>query len=268
MDMLLQLVIPGLVLPLLLSGIVWWSSYYYPAAKWGIAIIWLPSYVWLAGWPPLFPVEAHHWLWLLLLASILLSILFSRPARSAAKSVSKYFGLTQSVLLACILVVIARPVLVYQFNLQLLVEIASVAVTGFVLFGGRVKKKALTPVLSLAVSSAGLALAVALAGSLLIGQLAGALAAALGAFALYEMVRKFLQPAISVFMLAPVIQLYLAMLLIARIFAELPLLPAILLLFAPLAGLLPASRYGFVYSAISVIAAISSVLLMTSGPSY
>ncbi len=259
METLIQMIVPSLVLPLLLSAVLWWVTRRNQAMLWALPLIWLPSYLWLVGWPSLFPAEANQWLWLLIVTSVMINLI--------PKSRLALITTLQTVLLAFALLAVAWPVLQYQLEMMLIIEMFVVIAVGFVTFKFSAKDQATTPTLSMAVSSGGMGLVVALGGSLLIGQLAGALASILAVFAGSELLRKR-HPSISLSNLVPVIQLYLVILVIARIFAEIPLGPSAFLLVAPLAGLITARRYAFILSAASVIAAMSWLLLTAEPSSY
>ena len=259
METLIQMVVPSVVLPLLLSALLWWFAHHNRTVLWSLPLIWLPSYLWLIGWPSLFPAEANQWLWLLVVAAVLINLILKSHLVSIAVS--------QTVLLALVLVAVAWPVLQYQFGLKLIVELLVVIAIGLMTYTFATKGEAKTPALSLAISSGGMGLVVALGGSLLIGQLAGALASVLVVFAGSELIRK-LQPSMSITTIVPVMQLYLVIVVIARIYAEIPLVPSVLLLIAPLVGLIPARRYAFVFSAASVMAALSWLLLTADSSAY
>jgi len=260
MEALLQMILPSAVLPLFLSAVLWWLNRRIAISLWGLPLIWLPSYVWLAGWPSIIPGQASDWLWLLaVISALIITLIRSRYAMIAV---------LQSMLLALVLLAVAWPVLQYQFDMMLLVELISVIAAGFILYRASSTGLAASPAMSMAISSGGMALVIALGGSLLIGQLAGALASVLAAFALYEVINKFQKPATSLLNLIPVMQLYFVILVIARIFAEIPLGPTALLLVAPLAGLLPATRYASAFSAACVIASLSWLLLTAESSGY
>lgn len=259
MQTLIQMILPSLVLPFFLSAMLWQLARSNQSILWALPLIWLPSYLWLLGWPSWFPVEANQWLWWLVVASVGINfILQSRMALVTAM---------QSLLLAMVLIAAAWPVLKYQFDIKLVIELLVVIVVGVVTFRYSSKGQATAPALTMVISCGGMGLVVALGGSLLVGQLAGALASVLFAFAISELVKK-LKPSISPLHLLPVMQLYLVILVIARIFAEIPLGPSALLLVAPLLGLITATRYAFVLSTASVSAAMSWLLLTADSSSY
>ncbi len=266
METVLQIILPSVILPLVLSVIVWWLIQRSPLIQWYLPLIWLPSYVWISGIPLFPPSEAKDWLWVFLSLSILVNLLFKSRLTILIK--------LQTLLLALMLVVIAWPVVRYQFNIMLLVEIIVVLINSYttLYFIGKTSAATLTSLpsllLSITISSAGLGLVVSLAGSLLIGQLAGALAASLGVFTVIEFAYRSRQQVIRSTSVIPIIQLYFAILVIARIYVELPLGIALFLLLAPLVGLIPKLRYSYIYSAIAVICASSWLMLTTDSSSY
>jgi len=260
METLIQMILPSAVVPALLSAWVWWFNQYKSIVLWALPVIWFPSFVWLIGWPSVIPAEANHWLYPLAVFSVLISLYI--------KTRLNLISVLQTLLLALVLIAISWPVLQYQFNWMLLFELLAVIVAGFVLFNFSVKRQAKTPALIMAVSSGGMGLVVALGGSLLIGQLAGALASILITLAVVELMTKMQNPAAALSSFVPVMQLYFGILIIARIYAEIPLGPSALLLMAPLAGLMSAKRYALGFSAACVIVALSLLLLATDSSNY
>ena len=256
----LELILPSLVLPFILS-LIWLSlSRRYPVFRWLLPIIWLPSCFWLVGWPKAIPQEANEWLWWLLILSMGLQALWLTRPRLTAWMQTSLLGLA--------LILLAWPVLRYQPSLSLVLELIVVLLTAVTLFFRAESNHTTMPVVALTISSAGLAFITVLGGSVLVGQLAGALASVLGAFALYECYRRWTKQGATPMQLVPVIQIYLALLLIARIYAEIPLGSASLLLLAPLTGFLLASRFAVFGSIASTVAAFGWLLLTTDSSSY
>jgi len=260
MNTLVQLIVPSLLLPLLLSAVLFGLSRRYPSLLWGLVLIWLPSYFWLVGWPKLIPEEANDWLWLLVIFSMGLTIAFMKLKRISA--------LMQTGLLGLVLIVLAWPVLRYQLALGIVEELTAALFAGVIIFSGTVANRAATPALTLSISSGGLALVTALGGSLLIGQLAGALASVVIVFAVFELYRCLTAQSIPLIALTPVIQLYLALLVIARVYAEIPFLSAVLLLAAPMFGLLLRGRFTIIGTSVSVAAALAWLLFTADSSSY
>jgi len=260
METLIQMILPSVVIPVLLSALLWWVSRFYSVVLWLVPLIWLPSLVWLIGWPAFLPAEANEWLmWLVIIATLINFTLKLKPRALVA---------THTLLLVFILFAIAWPVLKYQFEVMMVIEMIVVTIVAIVLHQFSVIGRATTPSLSMAISSGGMGIVIALGGSLLVGQLAGSLASVLAVFAMVEVIRRRQQPLVSTLNLIPVMQIYLAILVVARIYAETPLGPSALLLVSPLAGLIPATRYASVFSVVSVITAISWLLLTADSSSY
>jgi len=259
METLMQIILPSAILPLLVSFLLWRFSLKNSFLLWSLPLIWLPSYFWLIGWPSLVPAEASHWLWLLLIASMIINLIF--------ESRLLLITVLQTTLLSFILIGVSWPVFQYQIDLKLIIEMLVIIVVAYIIFNGTVKNNVSTPALLLAICFAGMGLVIVLGGSLLIGQLAGAMASVLAVFACWEMISKQ-QPLINALKLVPVVQLYLVILVIARIFVEIPLATFILLSLAPLANLITTIRYALILSITSVIAAISWLLLSVDVTSY
>ncbi|NOX76592.1 MAG: hypothetical protein GXP17_08290 [Gammaproteobacteria bacterium] len=261
----LQLILPSLVLPLGLSMLWAGFSRHYSWLLWGQPLLWLPAYFWiLGGEVPLLPEEASHWLWLLVLSSMLL--LLGKPADS--RPYFQWPSMAQIILLAVAIVILSRPVLQYELSLALGLELLLMLGVGAVLLVTISVNRAATPALTLAVSSSGLALVTALGGSVLVGQLAGALASVLGVFAVGEIYTRFGGRKLSQRQLVPVLQVYLALLLIARVYAEIPLPSMMLLLAAPLLGWLIRGRFAVIGSAVASIAALVWLLTTADNSSY
>lgn len=260
METLLQMILPAALLPALLSGLALWLNQKNGVAPWVIALIWLPSCVWLVGMPALIPEEASHWLLPLVIFSVLIAALL--------KSQVKQQVLLQIILLLLILVAVAWPVLNYQFSWMLLVELLAVILVTSLLYFFSAKNQQTMPALTMAISSGGMGLVIALGGSLLIGQLAGALASVLFAFVLLELINRLNKSVVTMMELLPLMQLYLVILVIARVFAEIELLPSVMLLLAPLAAVVINKRYAFVASAVCIGVAVLWLLMTADSSGY
>lgn len=259
MIMNVQLILPSLVVPFGLSVLLFILCRQYRLLQWSLPLIWLPSCIWLVGWPEL-PQEASDWLWLLVILSTGLNIaLKQRPSQAA---------LAQTVLLGLALIAMTWPVIIHQPGLGIALELFTLLCVAIIFFFSVDSNGAATPSLSLAISSIGLALVTALGGSVLVGQLAGALASVVGAFALYEIYHRFTKQSINLVHVTPAIHIYFALLLIARVYAEIPIFSALMLLIAPLIGLMKSSRYAPLGSAVSVIIALTWLLTTADSSSY
>lgn len=264
MDINLQLILPSLLLPLALSALLFTLSQVankrLTILLWGLPLIWLPSCFWLTGLPDqLPPQEAKDWLWIILLISFLFNI-----SLTTRKRVSTYL---QIVLLAIYTVVLAWPVLGINTTFQVFSELIILILVGSTILKYADSGKTSTPALILSISSGGMGLVVALGGSLLVGQLSGALASTLGIFALYELYKRLNKSAIQNEQLKPLILIYFVLLIIARIYAEIPLTSAFLLLVSP-AAIAMRGRYSAFISVISVGLSLAWVLMTADASSY
>jgi len=259
MDTNLQLILPTLLLPLGLSALWQCVAPRRPVLWWVLPMAWLPAYLWILGGAlPLWPGEAIHWLWPLLLVSVVLAAGLSRSAPRLSLP-------AQMALLAAALVLIAWPVLRYEPGPALVAELLMLLGAGSGLLVLAARQRVSSPALLLALCSGGLALVTALGGSLLVGQLAAALAALLGAGALAELRGHGQIPARQ---LLPLWQLYLALLLIARLYAGIPLPSTLLLLVAPLLGGWLRRWPGLAAAGLGSAAALAWLLVSSDGSGY
>jgi hypothetical protein len=258
MNPFLQLILPTLILPLGLSVALLALSRKYPRLRWALPLIWLPAFFWLTGLPDGLPQEAIDWLWPILLLSLLLQFGLQRQ--------KPLIGPAQTGLLLIALVVLSWPLLRHHVGIDLLLELLAVLLVGGI--GLLSSHAGAAPALSLAISSGALALVTALGGSLLVGQLSGALASTLGAFALYELAKRLLAPAVTRVQILPLLQIHFALLVIARLYAGIPLPSAALLLIAPVIGLIWRSRFAPAGSAVAALAAVAWLLLTTDDFGY
>ncbi len=257
----LQLALP-VAIALGLSFLLFAVSRRAPVALWGLALIWLPGDIQVAGWPNILPTEAVQWLWLLVVVAALVSWLVRRPQTAA---------IAQSLVLLAILLAIAWPVIRNLSDQEALVELAILLAIGVLMIYRLLcsdQNNRYSPALALAVSLGGLGVTAALAGTVLVGQLAGVLSACMGAFAIREIVVGCREKSIEASKLVPVVMLALALLAIARIYAEMPAGPSALLLLALPAGLLLHFRFAFIVSLVSAVIALSWLLLTADNSSY
>jgi len=266
METVLQIIIPSIVMPLIISVLALLLIKHYPISNWIVPLIWIPSYIWISGSPNIPPSEAKDWLWLLLGLSIVINYFLKNRQLLAT--------IMQSLLLTLTLIIIALPVLRYQFDIQLLIEITVVLIVSYSSIYSLISNntsmvfRSRSTAIALAISCAGSGLVIMLAGSLLVGQLVGALAVVLAVFIVIELMFKPQLIILNLQNQIPIIQLYFALLVIARIFVELQLGLSLLLLLAPLIGIVAKHRFAYALSAISVVSAVSWLLLTADASSY
>lgn len=259
-----QFLLPGLVLPLVLSLILATLMLRYRwSGAWGLAAIWLIAYFWIRGLPVLPPREAVDWLWII---GIITLVVGSLPIRLQRQWLSLVGLLTLS------LGVIAWPVLRQNLFALLSMELAILIIAGAIIIRRLVVGTNITfSALPLAIISSSYAIIAALSSSLLVGQLSSALAAALGGFALYELTPKAkvtLLPAQAA-VLANV--WLLCLMLIGRVYANLNLVPLVLLIVALiLSRVLPLHRWWQVvlFTGIPSLAALLWLVLPQDASSY
>ncbi len=257
MNTFLQMVLPVLLLPVVLSFSVIWLRKRFPIAVLSLIFIWLPSYILLNGWPEFPSPEANNWIWVIALASMLPTIWMNKPGIQT---------LVQSVILATGLAAIIWPlthILDYATGFELLL----VLLTGIAIFSTQLNQSKM-PAMVLAISAVGLGLVTSLGGSLLIGQLSISLAASITAFALYELLAKKTGFENKPLYLVPVLQIYLLLLVMGRIYADVATGPVLLLLASIATGLLVRGRAAVPASATIVIAALVWSLLSSDASSY
>ncbi|VAX10815.1 hypothetical protein MNBD_GAMMA25-2464 [hydrothermal vent metagenome] len=222
MNMQIELLIQTLIMPLLLSYVVYRAApHNTPWQGSGIFLAWLVACFWILKLPALPPAEAVDWLWLAGLSFVLMQYL-PRVYRKA----TVLFIFVSSLLL------ISWPLLQYELTAGLVIELLFIimAVAVFVISNSSTP----SPGLIVSMSATALAVCTALSGSLLIAQLAAALAAATGMFALAELGQRLQSSQLSAVILLPLVLLYFLLLAIARFYAEMPVGSALLLLLAPL----------------------------------
>jgi len=260
MDMIIQLILPSLLLPLALSvGMLVWSRSD-PDMLLTLPLIWLPSSFWLLGLPdPFPPQEASQWLWVLVLISTTINLCLAGRAQSA-----RYF---QAGLVVLATLIISWPVLHSGSGWEFYIELIALAVVAGTLLLSINRAEPVAPALILSICAGGLALVASLGGSVLVGQLSAAMASALGAFALYEMITRLTRSKLASTRMSPWLVLYFALLLIARVYAEIPLFSAAMLLVAPTA-LVTRHRYRIAGVLVAIGLSLGWLLMTADSSSY
>ncbi|NOY65990.1 MAG: hypothetical protein GXP13_01095 [Gammaproteobacteria bacterium] len=253
------LVFQSLILPVALSYLFLLLDV--QSARWraaSLVLIWLVVYLWVRGWPSLPPAETLDWIWI----SILLLWLstFIRPLvwwRAA-----NVFVVIVSVL------VYAWAVVIDQFTVSLGVELMFAGLIGVIIFYRTQQQELQNPALIMCFSAAGMAIVVVLEGSLLLGQLSAALSASMGIFALNELIARKKRPRLNFLQLNLMLAIYIALLVIGRVYAEIPLFPSALLAVSPLFIGLIGWRYNWLVSALLIVFAVSVTLLQSDQGVY
>ncbi len=251
-----QILLPTLILPALLSFSLLGLGRRNPTVHKSLILAWLPSYLWINGVPEFLSRDATHWLWLVALLAAAAAFLQRRPPRSAAQTAVLLTGL----------LTVAWP-LAHLITAVFLLGLGATLLIGASLHYFSDHRPAL-PITTIAVSLAGLGLLSSFGGSLLVGQLAIALAMVLSAFSLAEIFRLQVRTQFPSELLGPFCTLYLLLLAIGRVYADLPTGPVALLLIAPTAGLVARWRYSVLVSATLVIAALVWSLVSDASATY
>jgi len=260
MNMQLELALSTLLIPLALSFLVQRLTLKNQSFMiLGVLMTWLVSYLWIAGTPSFLPKEAVEWS--VYLGGVLTITSF------IVKSI-KSQALLFSTLSILGVILIAWPVISHAPTIQLFAELTFFALFAIIIAFRMKDSSKASPALSIAVSNGGLAIVAGLGGSLLIGQLAGALASALGAFAIYELFKKLEQTQMNYSTRLLGALLSLLMLVVARIYAELPLVSMALLALSLTLGLITKWRYASGLGLAAVIISITYLLLTTDESSY
>lgn len=234
MNLPVSIVLQSVALPLVLSvaGLVLARRRNLDAAI--LLAAWWLAYLWMAGLPDWPPIKALDWAGLLAALSVAMTWRIS-GRRSL---------LGQALLFAVAPFVLGWPLIVHQPTVGLVVELAEMAAIGALTVMMVSKSTARHHAPAFMVGAVGLAIAATLAGSLLIGELAAALASCLGGCVLYDIVRRRKNPRddSSVWHMVPVAFLFLALLVNARLYADLPLIVLGCLQIVPLIALLPKGK--------------------------
>ncbi|HED34848.1 MAG TPA: hypothetical protein ENJ08_11685 [Gammaproteobacteria bacterium] len=223
----IQLLLQTIILPLLLSFAVYKTAPKNTA--WltaGLFFAWLPASFWILQLPAWPPSEAVDWLWLAGLAFIAVQSIPNNLIKTYYIKAGQLGTFTLALLL------ISLPLLQYAPTIELFIELLLMLLAAGILVIAPQSSPA--PAFVISTSSAALAVCAALSGTLLVAQLTGALAAAAGIFAIDELAKRLASSRLQTSALLPLALLYLLLLTIVRLYADLPTGPALLLLVAPL----------------------------------
>ncbi|GEM_PF-2390414 len=255
----LLIVIQSIALPFGLSSLLSGSGLHKNVHRViGSVLIWLAAYAWIIQWPAFPPGEAVDGLWLLLVASVAAGYTTHRRVR----------WLFRTAVFLTAIIAIAWPVLRYQPSIALAAELVTIIVTGSVLFSYAERIPPPAPALTLVIQATGLAIASALSSSLLVGQLSAALAAVTGASVIPEIRDRLHKTPFDVQQRLAFLALYLGLLAIARLYAELPPATTALLLASAIFSTLAPWRHSWAISLLLNAGAIGLVILNSDNNAY
>lgn len=255
------LVLQVLVLPLALSLVAWrYSLKFNGLIMPALFLIWAVCYFWIDGIPSIPPAEAIEWVSLLGLLFVL--IYYFVQAEIVHHVVVSLILLTASIVL------LTWPVITHSTDPQLFFEIAVFIAAGVFILFRLSRSDPSSPALTLGITQTGLAIVSGIGGSLLIGQLSGVLASALAFFIFFELYKKFTESLMEVRATSLMLIMSLWLMLIARIYAEIPLGPTVMLLLSLLLGLSTRWRYASGFSLSATVASLVWLLLTNDDSSY
>ncbi|VAX13783.1 hypothetical protein MNBD_GAMMA24-1545 [hydrothermal vent metagenome] len=255
----IELLLQTIILPLLLSLAVYKIAHQH--TTWlttGLFFAWLPAYLWilLPNWPP---TEAVDWLWLAGVAFLSIQLIPNNTIKIP------YLKTGQLAIFTLALLLISLPLLQYALTSDLIIELLLVLLAASILV--IIPSSSPAPAFILSMNATALAVCTALSGTLLVAQLAGALAAAPGIFAINELIKRLASSRLQASALLPLALLYLLLLTITRLYADLPTGPALLLLLAPLSLRLK-NRSVIGLSLLTVVIATAWLLMLQDSNSY
>lgn len=212
--------------------------------------IWLLSYFWIMGFAALKPTEALDWLWISCL--VILFIFFLNN------------GLWKSILIVIVFItsfmVYGWPIIQYQLDFSILFDLSLVIFISIIIIfrTNRLSEKtSINSAIIFFISSSSLAIVVGINGSLLIAQLSAALAATLAGFVFIELRKHRTENYLNNNQIILSINIYLALLFIGKIYAELPLYIIISQAVSPITVVLAPKRFNWV---VSLLLSFGSVL--------
>ncbi len=256
----MQLLLQTIILPLLLSfavyktarqNTIWLTS--------GLFFAWLPAYLWILQLPAWPPSEAVDWLWLAGLAFVAIQLIPEGLIKI------HYVKAGQLGVFSFALLLISLPLLQYAFSAELVTELLLVLLVAGILVSASSSSPA--PAFVISTNTTALAVCTALSGTLLVAQLAAALAAAAGIFALAELIKRLTSSRLQTSALLPLALLYLLLLTIGRLYADLPTGPALLLLLAPLSLRLK-NRSAIGLNLLTIVIATAWLFMLQDSNSY
>ncbi len=250
----MQLLLQTIILPLLLSfavyktarqNLIWLTT--------GLFFAWLPAYLWILQLPAWPPSEAVDWLWLAGLVFVTIQLIPENIIKIP------YLKAGQLGAFILVLLLISLPLLQYALSAELVAELLLVLLIAGILI--ILPSSSPAPAFIISMNATALTVCTALSGTLLVAQLAGALAAAPGIFALAELTKRLASSRLQASALLPLALLYLLLLTIARLYADLPTGPALLLLLAPLSLRLK-NRGAIGLALLSIVTATAWLLIL------
>jgi hypothetical protein len=251
----IQILMQTLLLPFFVSAV----GYKLLPARFvisGILLAWLASYSWMQGQFPLVPEGPVEQLWIFISLAVIGGFFIEK----------KSYVIFLIALYCAGLLLFSWPILAYEIKLAFVLELAGFVIAGVALvyFKTDNTRPALTSVLNFTC----LGFVVAITGSLLIGQISISLAAAMGIYGIFELKNKLKIAEIKHDSLRMFGLMFLLLLFIARVYAEIDLYVTMLLVVASMVGFYSSKYATFILAAVIYLAAIVFIFINASASSY
>jgi len=218
-------------------------------AVFGFVLIWASLFVWITGFPEIMPTQAIDWLLLLVILLLATVIIESR----------KFRLITISSLMVTSIILYSLPLLKYELNIQLLLEMVMFGLAAVVSYILLEYRKPVAASLTVSISSGFMAIGTLLGGSMLIAQLSSVLTFTLAGFALHDIRRTDGSALRSHDIMIIAIAIYYSLLMIGHFFSEFPLQMTVMLLVAPITGFMIRGVFGWISNLSLSIAAVVSI---------
>ncbi len=223
------IVTQSLLLPLVFSAIIlYFSSSKRRTQAFLVLFSWASIYFWTKGALNLIPGEALDWIWVLIAVNAI--FILSAPQQLLPLLCSLLFGV--------FLFIFSWPILSYQNELTVWFELVFFETVVAIVFYKIKSKPYGLPAIHFATSALALAIVSILSGSLLIGQLALSLVALTGIFSFYEIIQTPTKHSLYKSTQLMLLSLYFSLVIIGRLYVEIPMGSTVLLVLAPLSSLL------------------------------
>lgn len=250
----LQILIQTLLLPFFISAI----AYKYLSEKYSVFVIliaWLVAFFWVQGLPGISESPVDQ-VWVYLCVAVVARLFFQLKQQQVLLTTVYIFSLLFSSL----------PIFKYEVSLSFLIELAVFVVAGLLMIWVKTNnnKPASTLVFSLLFSG----LLIALTASISIASMGISLAAALGVYAVIEIKSRFKEQPLNVQYLPLFGFMYLLILFVARVYAELDITITLLLIVVMLWAFFSSKKTNLMMSGVFYPAAIVFILVNDSVSLY
>lgn len=250
----LLLITQTLLLPLTLSFVLFYKKENQTLfSTLSFLLIWLLSYFWIMGLSVLTPIEALDWLWL---SSITILVVNQIKYFLWKQILTVFFFITS-------LIIYSWPIIQYKLEISILFEIfLFTLIVMVIIFHPNLNSERTSnkPAIIICIGSSSLAISVGLSGSIIIAQLVAVLSATLAGFVFIEICKNNNESQFNSTKIILSLNIYLALLFIGSVYAELPLAIIVLLAISPLTIVLIPKRFNWIVSLLLSIGAVLWIL--------